>query len=243
MLAGVSAIALTAAANAADLVPAPAGVGFKDAPYTGVTWNGLYLGVNGGYAWDASSIGSKLGSPLDISPEGGFGGGQIGYNVQRGNIVFGVEADFQGADVTDSKSLGIGPATLEFKSNLDWFGTVRGRLGYAFDSTLVYATGGFAYGHITDENNFIAPNPCPIAPPGRCIPSSSQKFETDASGYVLGGGVEHKFNPSWSVKAEYQYIDLGQNSHWATLTKEDYAINTVRVGLNYHIGGSFEPLK
>ena len=103
ILAGASVIALTAAANAADLSQAPSAVSYKDAPSYGVNWSGLYVGVNGGYGWDASKIGSRWGLWVS-SPEGGFGGGQIGYNVQQGNIVFGVEADFQAADITDSKS-------------------------------------------------------------------------------------------------------------------------------------------
>src|SRR5271157_3029040 len=104
ILAGASVIALTAAANAADLSQAPSAVSYKDAPSYGVNWSGLYVGVNGGYGWDASKIGSKMGPDLGVSPEGGFGGGQIGYNLQQGNIVFGVEADLQAASITDSKT-------------------------------------------------------------------------------------------------------------------------------------------
>ena len=128
--------------------------------------------------------------------------------------------------------------TLTDKSTLDWFGTVRGRVGYAFDRTLVYATGGLAYGHITDQASCTKGAQsftCPITGFG--------KHETDATGYVVGGGAEYKFNPAWSVKAEYQYIDLGQESFFAKEAKEDYAVSTVRAGLNYHIGGGFEPLK
>ncbi len=246
ILAGASVIALTAAANAADLSPAPSAVSYKDTPYYGVNWTGLYVGVNGGYGWDASDI-AKVYGPLGAKPEGGFGGGQIGYNVQRGNIVFGAEADFQGADISGSKSLVVPPQpnsygippqyTLGTKSTLDWFGTVRGRLGYSFDRTLVYATGGLAYGHISDTAScspFPGAYPCAIG---------YGTHQTNATGYVVGGGVEHKLNPAWSVKAEYQYLNLGQDSFFAKQTNEDYAVSTVRLGLNYHIGGGFEPLK
>lgn len=246
ILAGASVIALTAAANAADLSQAPSAVSYKDAPSYGVNWSGLYVGVNGGYGWDASNIASKIPAGLGVKPEGGFGGGQIGYNVQKDKLVFGVEADFQGAGITGSKSQLLPPnapadrgLTLTDKSTLDWFGTVRGRVGYAFDRTLVYATGGLAYGHIADETSCTkgaqAQFTCPITGFG--------KHETDATGYVVGGGAEYKFNPAWSVKAEYQYIDLGQESFFAKEAKEDYAVSTVRAGLNYHIGGGFEPLK
>ena len=236
ILTAASVVALATATNAADMYR-PAEGGYKDVPYVGVNWSGLYAGVNGGYATDASNIGSKIGAPFDISPAGAFGGGQVGYNFQRGNIVFGVEADIQGGSITDSKTA-TGtifnlPASLTVKSSLDWFGTVRGRLGYTFDRTLVYGTAGLAYGQITDEATLA------VARLGSATGSKS----VDATGYAVGGGVEHKFTPNWSAKAEYQYINLGQDSAWAKATSEDFAVHTVRAGLNYHIGTSYEPLK
>ena len=103
---------------------------------------------------------------LGYQPEGGFGGGQIGYNIQRGNIVFGLEADFEGADINGSKTANgtyTDPAgnqyaaSLGLKTTLDWFGTLRGRVGYTFDRALVYGTGGFAYGHVKDEATLAVP--------------------------------------------------------------------------------------
>ncbi len=90
LLSGILGFALTsavalAAANAADMYRSPdMGGGYKDS-YVAVNWSGLYAGVNGGYGWSANTD--------NLDPAGGFGGGQIGYNFQRGNIVFGVEAD------------------------------------------------------------------------------------------------------------------------------------------------------
>lgn len=85
---------------------------------------------------------------------GGFGGGQLGYNFQRDRFVFGVETDIQGADITGSGSANRGAdlhstgydvvANARREATLDWFGTVRGRLGYSFYSALIYFTGGFA---------------------------------------------------------------------------------------------------
>jgi outer membrane immunogenic protein len=257
ILAGASVIALTVAASAADLAPLPAAASFKDVPSYGVNWSGMYVGVNGGYGWDESKIGDKIGPDLGVSPEGGFGGGQIGVNWQQGNIVFGLEADLQAASIKDSKSVtqiydeSSPSVTTTYKSSLDWFGTLRGRVGYAADRTLVYATGGLAYGHISDE---ISGKATPSGGGGDCgaaddcVPSTpidlyKQKHGTDATGYVLGGGVEHKFNQAWSVKAEYQYLNLGQDSHFANVTNEDYAVSTARLGLNYHVGGGYTPLK
>ena len=240
ILTAASVVALATAANAADMYR-PAEGGYKDVPYVGVNWSGLYVGVNGGYGFDSSNIGSTIGGAYNISPEGAFGGGQIGYNVQRGNFVFGVEADIQGGDIKDSKTVSVTnggvSASLGINSSLDYFGTVRARAGYAFDRTLVYATGGLAYGQITDGID------AGLAVAGVGSASVSLKKSTDATGYVVGGGVEHKFAPNWSGKVEYQYIDLGQDSVWAKATAQDFAVSTVRAGLNYHIGTSFEPLK
>ncbi|MGO8778119.1 MAG: outer membrane protein [Rhodomicrobium sp.] len=199
LLTGILAATLTsvvaiASANAADMyVPGPGG--YKDGPaYVTVNWSGLYVGVNGGYGWNDK----------DSSIAGGFGGGQIGYNLQRGNIVFGVEADLEGADITKSGVNATG----------DYFGTVRGRVGYAFDRALVYGTAGFGFGGCSGVD-------CP---------------NTNFDGWVAGGGIEYKLAPAWSVKAEYQHIE-------ATSETPNYGLDTFRVGVNYFVGGVYEPLK
>jgi outer membrane immunogenic protein len=123
-----------------------------------------------------------------------------------------VEADIQGAGVEDKAIDGAGN---HFKSSLDYFGTIRGRLGYASGPSLVFATGGFAYGGIKNET---------------------------ATGFTVGGGWEYMFNPAWSAKVEYQFIDLGRNdpafaggSICSAAKCEDDAFHTVRAGINYHI--------
>jgi outer membrane immunogenic protein len=200
------------------------------------SWTGFYIGGNGGYAWSESSDQLANFNNVNLfhglSPKGGFGGGQIGYNWQglwHPQLVLGVEADFQGAGIRDSATwVPFGQVTAVSESKLDWFGTVRGRLGYAFDSVLVYATGGFAYGHV---HNSQADNRPIIF-----------TVERTATGYAVGGGVEYKFAPAWSVKAEYQFINLGKNDPVSAIqgsftsfqTKlNDDAYNTFRVGLNY----------
>ena len=216
ILTAASVFALTAAANAADMYR-PAAGGYKDAPYVGVNWSGLYVGVNGGYGANAASV-----LPGGLDPAGGFGGGQIGYNVQRGNIVFGLEADIEGADISDTAG--------RVTSKMDWFGTVRGRAGYTVGQALVYGTGGFAYGNVKYST----------------VNGSNEETQT---GWVAGGGVEYKINPSWSAKAEYQYLDLdassatGPGSLGNNPNVDRTQVNTVRVGLNYFVGGVYEPLK
>ena len=219
LLTVTSAIAVTAAAHAADLYSAPAGAGgYKDAPYTSLTWNGLYVGANGGYGWTEKKDG--------LQPEGGFGGGQIGYNFQQGDVVFGVETDLQGAGIDDSH--------WGNKSELQWFGTVRGRLGYSLDhtglgihNTMIYGTGGYAYGDI--KNSF-----------------SGYSHDKVESGWVAGGGIEYKVNQAWSIKAEYQYISLEVDHKDLPLglgSSDRAEVNTFRVGFNYAIANVYTPLK
>ena len=199
-------------ASAADLGRG----GYLDGPvYASVDmWNGFYGGVNVGGGGSANSG--------DLSPSGGFGGGQIGYNWQGvlglgSQWVLGIEADIQGSGIEDS-AFGV-------KSSLNWFGTVRGRIGYAFGQTLVYGTGGLAFGEV--ENT---------------------PFTETQTGYAVGAGVEYKFNPAWSIKGEYQFISLDASDPSGAgalgLTGGDRSeANTFRVGVNYHFGQSFAVLK
>jgi outer membrane immunogenic protein len=261
---GLGALCVLAAASAptfaADTYRAPDAGGYKDGPaYAGVNWSGFYIGVNGGYAFSESATNSSLrttvgtSSPAlnSLNPEGGFGGGQIGINFQTGrNLVLGIEADIQGSSIKDGattiypNSIGnYGPFTYSSSYNIDWFGTVRGRLGYAFDRTLLYATGGLAYGSVDYKGDFLFTNT------GGAAKLSRNAVQT---GYVVGGGIEHKLAPNWSVKAEYQFIDLGSQTVSHAISNEpgnsvttsyDANLHTVRAGLNYHIGQTYEPLK
>jgi outer membrane immunogenic protein len=230
-----SAVAIVSA-NAADMYRAPEGVSYKDAPIE-TLWQGSYVGINGGYAWGGSSDVTAVGSTIpniqaliiskgSFSTEGWFGGAQIGHNWQRDHLVFGIEADIEGANISGSKT--VGAATAE--NNLDWFGTVRGRVGYAVGAALLYGTGGFAYGGAQDK----------LTAGGTTVTNDKV-----ATGYAAGGGVEYAFNPAWSGKAEYQYINLGSDSltNGGATADFNHEYNTVRLGLNYHVHGGYEPLK
>ncbi len=251
LLGAVSVMGLVPAANAADMYSAPAGPGgYKDLYVPLPAWTGFYVGVNGGYAFNKDSDNlvatSRFGTGIfaGAKPEGGFGGGQIGYNFGSfgfgPQFVFGVEADIQGAGIDDTRRSGPSAGvTADVRTNIDWFGTVRGRLGYAFDRTLVYATGGFAFGNVERGATAIVP----------AVGAFLRKNDTE-TGYAVGGGIEHKFMPNWSVKLEYQYINLGDTTLTGVGLGTGLATNsittdfhTVRVGLNYRIGQSYEPLK
>jgi len=232
--------ALTSA-NAADVYRGPAAGGYKEVPYAEVDWAGFYAGVNGGGGWSNNNQMQDPTVPFDgVSPGGGFGGGQIGYNWQGiwyPRLVLGFEADIQGSGISDRQTDFFGE---NFKSNLNFFGTVRGRAGYAMNNTLIYFTGGFAYGGLHKHTDDFG---------------GDFRFDTTATGYVLGGGLEYKFTPAWSVKAEYQYINFGKNdpfdvsgngfgtlsSNTGVLQDDDY--HTFRVGVNYYFVPVYGPLK
>src|SRR5690606_7649561 len=107
-------------------------------------WNGFYLGLNAGYGFsgDADFLGTTDGATGNADLDGFLGGVQIGHNWQNGSWVLGLEADIQYSDVSGSVAGG----GVELTNDLDYFGTVRARVGYAFDNVLPYITGGFAYG-------------------------------------------------------------------------------------------------
>ncbi len=229
----LSAIALTASASASDVYMLG---GFKDGQYVPLaSWSGFYTGGNGGYAFDAWS---SHGGVLD---DGGFGGWQLGYNLQNPlginrNLVLGIETDFE---VTDIDHTGNGTIKWDDGTSttgphhraIDDFGTVRGRIGYSLDRTLVYFTGGFAYGSVNNVFDVTR-----VAFPVNT--ASIYKSQAIQPGYVLGGGIEYKLAPAWSLKAEYQFIDL-ENSNATDgsggyIRTKDTELNTVRGGINYH---------
>jgi outer membrane immunogenic protein len=156
--------------------------------------------------------------------DGFIGGGQAGYNFQwGGNLVVGAEADFQGAAIRGSGGF-VGFVTLpdrlvrasnivsavNHQKSTDWFGTVRGRLGYLVTPTLLaYATGGLAYGGVAADTAISqgwggTGNGRRLSTTG-----ATGNFSDTRVGWTVGGGGEWMFAPNWSVKVEYLYYDLG----------------------------------
>jgi outer membrane immunogenic protein len=202
-----------APAAAADLAARP----YTKAPAAAIAinnWTGFYIGAMGGYAQEDTS--DALG---EIS--GGFAGGTLGYNWQTGNFVLGVEADAAWADV----GVRVGnPAIAAVETRIRSMGTVRGRVGYAFDQVLVYGTGGYAW----------ADNRLTLSALGVSV-SDSQIH----SGWTVGAGVEVMFAPKWSVKAEYLYKSFDSETYFAGIappgiTSGTLNLNSVQVGVNYH---------
>jgi outer membrane immunogenic protein len=190
---------------------------------------------------------------------GFLGGGQIGFNWQFGPLVTGFEADIQGvgARSTSSGALFNGaPPPANFSApvfgiatasrRLDYLGTARGRIGFAVDRALLYATGGLAYGRT--ELAYAGTIGFPSAP--TVFLSGASATSRTSFGYTLGAGVEYAFWNNWSVKAEYLYYDLGRHSTiiggsftnfapptggFSTASVRDNG-HIIRAGLNYRFG-------
>jgi outer membrane immunogenic protein len=227
-------------------------------------WTGFYVGVNGGYGWNQSQDVAVSGSPLvttsqtvaiptvpffvPIRPEGGLAGGTIGWNYQFGRGVAGIEADFDWADIHDSGFIDLPAVRTDVRTSasqkIDYFGTVRGRLGFlATNPLLLYATGGLAYAEVKSNGNINENfNQAVI---GRQFIASDSQVRV---GWTVGVGAEWKFTPNWSVKGEYLYYDLGgytiQGNQSNPVNGIDFATysfstrgNIVRAGINYQFGG------
>ena len=199
-----------------------------------VNWTGFYVGINGGYSWGKAGRELSFFNPLtgiqiippvgsgatsDSNLNGGLFGGQLGYNWQSGNWVFGFETDAQwtGQRGTASRLCGLlataagaclpGVAlgtSAAVEQHLEWFGTFRGRAGVLVTpSTLLYVTGGAAYGSLNTDITVTS-----ITPLGLPV-SVTRSGESSKFGWTIGGGVEAMFGTNWSGKLEYLYMDLG----------------------------------
>ena len=206
------------AADAADMrLPVKAPVAAAVPPM----WSGFYVGVNIGIVSDRSRQSAFLPNDPGFNScwasdcaftnaqtaTGMLGGLQIGYNFQSGPIVYGIEADIAAVSAEETTTGLHNFMNWSSQTGLDALGTVRGRLGYAFDRLLVYGTGGLAYGHWKNSHKSDAP--------AAYAWSERAGWRT---GYAAGGGFEYKFDSRWSAKGEALYYDVGTKDHISRLT-------------------------
>jgi outer membrane immunogenic protein len=179
-------------------------------------WTGFYLGINAGGAFGTSRWTAPGADTGNFDINGAMVGGTIGYNVQAGPAVWGLEADANYTDISGSTNVNcVGPCTT---SN-EFLATVRGRFGYAFyDRVLPYVTGGLAVGDINAEVGGL-------------------NASTTKAGFTVGGGIEFALAGGWTAKAEYLYVDLGNFNCGAACglagTEVKFNENVVRGGINY----------
>src|SRR3954449_9960937 len=198
----IAAAALFGLASSVQAADIPYG---SRAPYTvnqplnAYSWAGPYLGGNIGYGWGSVvKNGAK--------PSGFSGGVQGGYNWQSGPVVFGFEADIQAGGANDTFAA--------WKFSNPWFGSVRGRIGYALNNVLFYGTGGLAFGELRAE-----------------APGLSES--RTSAGWTVGAGAEMGLAQNWTAKIEYLYVDLSDSRFVITGMPNGARFGVVRLGVNY----------
>jgi outer membrane immunogenic protein len=215
------------AASAADLKPAPV---YKAPPPLPpmFSWTSFYIGGNIGAAWSNRSMSdTAFGLSFSNGNNAVFvGGGQVGFNYQTGNVVFGVEGDFDWAANNNNNVTFIGPSPLlhsfTASANDRWMATVAGRLGYAFDRWLLYVKGG---GGWVGASSFTVTDVATGA-------SVSAGSSNSVGGWLVGGGFEWAFTNNWSLRAEYDYFGLSNRSFTVPTTFPILAGDTFTTGRN-----------
>lgn len=270
MIATVSTLALVPIASAADMpvkavyqAPVKTWQGFYVGGHVGYGWDPADATFNPvTYVTSAlpTYIVASSSGPVNLSvePDGWLGGFQVGYNWQQNSLVFGLEADFSWSGIKDSTSApwsvnGTAPAgypanltgTVSLEQKVDYFGTVRGRLGWANNSLLVYGTGGLAWGHVvttfSNGNINVAQPGCIVClSPAQVAALTAGGYASSSDirfGYTLGGGGEWMFASNWSAKAEYLFINLGGSDTLAISGGQanagNVSLHVARVGVNY----------
>jgi outer membrane immunogenic protein len=264
-LIGSSALAADMAAKAPSAV-APV----QAAP----SWTGFYIGGNVGAGWGhqnatfaandpsaANFLGAVSPPPMSFKTDDVLGGVQLGYNWQvQPAWVVGFETDFDWTSLKGSSTANtaLQTATYSEDEHIKWFGTVRARLGWlASPNLLIYGTGGLAYARVEHSGNVMAAPGfsifnttggfsyfCGAPGPTTCFAGSSNAVDT---GWTAGGGLEWAIAPHWSVKGEYLFVSLKNNSMTETalgtlapVTPASFTVNSgrtdfnvLRAGLNY----------
>jgi outer membrane immunogenic protein len=181
------------AADSAPLPYAPAQA------FDAYDWTGGYFGVSTGYQWGkVTNNGAR--------PSGAVGGGQAGYSWQAGRFVIGGETDLQVSGADDTF------APWQFSN--PWFGTLRGRAGFAMNNVVFYGTAGLAYGGLKAQL------------------AGARESKTQ-SGWTAGAGVEVALARKWSAKAEYLFMDLADRGYVLTGVPNGLESNMLRLGVNY----------
>lgn len=184
-------------------------------------WQGLYWGLSGGYGWGNSDSTADFGS-ASTDPEGYLASATVGYNMLLGpGLLVGIEGDLGVMDISaDDKALDGGEV---YRSSFGpWWGTLRGRAGFALGPLLLYGTGGLAFASLDDVSYELEDEK-----------ASDSELR---AGWVVGGGAEFAFSESVSAKVEYLHMDFGSTDR---LTPQggtysfDNQVDVVRAGLNF----------
>jgi len=214
-------------AMSADLLPPPPPPEeLRPATYD---WTGVYVGAVGALTFLDTRYSTPCGGPCghpDLDGDNFMGGAVVGANWQMDNIVFGVEADWMwGGKQADNHISNV-------ELTMDDVATIRARIGWADDATLIYVTGGYAIAKATLEESLFDPN------------TGDTDFQDDShwhDGWVVGGGIEHAFWDNLHGRIEYLYGHFGEKTYDYDFPAFSFSddvdfdhFHMVRVGLTYN---------
>ncbi len=244
----------------ASAMPTKARVKALPPVMTWVNWTGFYIGAHGGAAYGRDDIGFVgYGQTSGTRSAGLLGGGQIGYNYQMANkFVLGVEGDASWTNLKGGRTCGtdtglnalgfpggFSPFFLTCDTKVNWMASATGRLGYAWDRSLLYVKGGAAFINETVSANCIV-GPFNVPGNGRnCNNQAGALFNSISTsdnrvGWTVGVGGEFALTANWSAKAEYNYMDFGSRTALAsdgtTFLTSRTDMQVTKVGLNYRFG-------
>jgi len=236
LLGAIALVAMSVAAPAADL-PAQT---YTKAPVMMPAlydWSGFYLGLNGGWGtenrcWDTTTATSVFAADGCHNTSGGFAGGQMGYRLQTGPWVWGLDVQGDWADLKGSSASIAHPGFVN-RSRMDAFGLFTGQIGYAFNTALLYFKGGAAV--VADRNDIVSNGIVLATAPG-----------DNRWGGAIGLGAEITFAPNWSAAVEWDHLFVPNNSTTFTTVVGSTLFSTdrvrgdadmVSVRVNYRWGG------
>ena len=225
LLTGVAFAALACGtALAADLPARRMPVKAPEPVAVAYNWSGFYIGAHAGAGFGEKCFTFAGASDGCHDSDGWLGGGQVGFNIQTGQFVFGVEFSGSWADINGSHTA-IFNAPAPYNSEINSILMLTGRVGVAFDRVLIYATGGGAW----VRDTFGLSNGIVTA-----------SVKQNRTGWTVGGGLEWGFTPNWSIAGQYNYIDFGDKVvDFVVLgppPRVDQQVHLATVRLNYRFG-------
>jgi outer membrane immunogenic protein len=233
LLTGVAFAALACGSALAADMPARLGAPVKapEMMMAGYNWSGFYVGAHAGGGWSEKCFRFVGASDGCHDGDGGLAGGQVGFNMQSGQFVFGIEFSGSWANIAGSHNAVLVPAD-SYGSEAKALMMLTGRVGMTFDRMLLYVTGGGAWAR--DEFRYTD-----------AAPLATSVTKQNRSGWTVGAGLEYGLSPNWSIAAQYNYVDLGdKNVRFAGTTgvfpftdSVDQNLHLATVRLNYRFGG------
>jgi outer membrane immunogenic protein len=223
---GAIAIAIAGSAVAADLRPPP--VYLPPPPI--FSWTGLYMGGQIGYAWGSDPInevdqtGATAPAFFNIQPNGVIGGAHVGYNLQIAQWVAGLEGTVDGSSLSGTASdvQPTGGVAMSVRTEVQ--GSIRARVGVAFDRVLIYGTGGVAFAGFDDNYSGAGPTF-----------SLNEQDSKTRTGWTVGGGIDYAVTNNWSIGVEYRYSDFGRSTDYPSIAGAGGVITDGNVFFTHHL--------